>query len=234
LIDDRVELVETGDTYRGLWEGMSTQDRGPWLAEQGFRVTASKERVIVSQGTVWGEALLDEPERGAPVRKYWGKCECGCGTDLYSNGHVPKRFASEAHRMRAVRRLAPKKAEEQKYLGKCECGCGTDLYGFSGHGRKMYVNVAHGKRARKQRAAAGEGQPAERRPSRANTVERSEPVPVPAKRDPELMYRGKCACGCGSDVYGSKYAPHMRYVNSAHQTRANNARAARRRAARDD
>jgi hypothetical protein len=68
---------------------------------------------------------------------------------------------------------------------------------------------------------------------RANFVERSEPVPTSADLDPELVYRGKCACGCGSDVYGSKHAPQMKYVNKAHQIRANNARAARRRAARN-
>jgi hypothetical protein len=127
--------------------------------------------------------------------------------------------------------LAPVKVEEKKYLGECECGCGTDLYGFSGHGRKMYVNSVHGNRARRQRAAAGEGQLTERRSSRANTVERSEPEPTPTARDPELVFRGKCACGCGSDVYGSKHAPQMKYVNSTHQIRANNARQARRRAA---
>jgi hypothetical protein len=115
--------------------------------------------VTVTQGTTRGTADLSEPEREAPVRKYWGKCECGCGSDLYSNGHVPKRFLNEAHRMRAVRRAKPAKPEERKYLGKCECGC-------------------------------------------------------------------------GSDVYGSKYAPQMKYVNKAHQIRANNAREARSRAAR--
>ena len=230
LIDDRVELVETHDTYLELWERLSVQDRGPWLVEHGFRVTADKERVTVSRETVRGEALLGEPERKERVRKYWGKCECGCGSDLYSNGHVPKRFLNEAHRMRAVRRAAPAKVKKEKeYLGKCECGCGTDLYGFSGHGNgKIYVNHAHAAKARRERAAAG--LPPIRR---ANFVERSEPVPTPADLDPELVYRGKCACGCGSDVYGSKYAPQMKYVNKAHQIKANNARASRRRAARN-
>jgi site-specific DNA recombinase len=229
LIDDHVESVETDDTYLELWERLDVQDRGPWLAEHDFRVTANKERVTVSRGTVRGEALLDEPERAPRVRKYWGKCACGCGSDLYSNGYVPKRFLNEAHRMRAVRRSAPAKVKEKEYLGKCECGCGTDLYGFSGHGNgKMYVNHAHAAKARRERAAAG--LPPIRR---ANFVERSEPVPTPTVLDPELVYRGRCACGCGSDVYGSKHAPRMKYVNKAHQIRANNARAARRRAARN-
>ncbi|HEY1670450.1 MAG TPA: hypothetical protein VGG54_32530, partial [Trebonia sp.] len=50
--EDRVELVETDDTYLELWERRSPQDRGAWLVEQGFRVTASKERVAVEQGDV--------------------------------------------------------------------------------------------------------------------------------------------------------------------------------------
>jgi site-specific DNA recombinase len=107
LIDDRVELVETDDTYLELWERRSVQDRGPWLVEQGFRVTASKERVTVSQGTVQGEAWLDEPERITPTRHlervYWGKCECGCGTDLYGAKCRQKRYVNGTHRMRAIR-----------------------------------------------------------------------------------------------------------------------------------
>jgi site-specific DNA recombinase len=237
VVEDRVELVETDDTYLELWERLNVQDRGPWLVEHGFRVTASKERVTVSQGPASATVELSAPERRALVRDtelmHWGKCECGCDTDIYGVKWRRKRYLDGAHRTRAIRRSAPAVVQEKRYLGECECGCGTDIYGVAGHGRKMYVNIAHGKRARRQRAAAGEGKPAERRPSRANTVDRSEPVPTPATPDPELVYRGKCACGCGSDVYGSKHAPQMKYVNSAHQIRANNARAARRRAARD-
>jgi len=107
LIDDHVELVETDDTYLELWERRSVQDRGPWLVEQGFRVTASKEHVTVSQGTVEGEAWLDEPERITPTRHlervYWGKCECGCGTDLYGAKCRQKRYVNGTHRMRAIR-----------------------------------------------------------------------------------------------------------------------------------
>jgi DNA invertase Pin-like site-specific DNA recombinase len=107
LIDDHVELVETDDTYLELWERQSVQDRGPWLVEQGFRVTASKEHVTVSQGTVQGEAWLDEPERITPSRHlervYWGKCECGCGTDLYGAKCRQKRYVNGTHRMRAIR-----------------------------------------------------------------------------------------------------------------------------------
>lgn len=52
MIEDRVELVETDDTYLELWERLSVPERGSWLAEHGFRLTASKERVTVSQGSV--------------------------------------------------------------------------------------------------------------------------------------------------------------------------------------
>jgi DNA invertase Pin-like site-specific DNA recombinase len=66
--EDRVELVETDDTYLELWERRSPQDRGAWLVEQGFRVTASKERVAVEQGDVRATLDLGEPERIKPTR----------------------------------------------------------------------------------------------------------------------------------------------------------------------
>ena len=68
VIEDRVELVETDDTYLGLWERLGVPERGPWLAELGFRVAASKERVTVSQGPVSASVRLSEPERMATVR----------------------------------------------------------------------------------------------------------------------------------------------------------------------
>ena len=37
VIEDRVELVETDDTYLELWERQSIQNRGSWLTEHGFR-----------------------------------------------------------------------------------------------------------------------------------------------------------------------------------------------------
>jgi DNA invertase Pin-like site-specific DNA recombinase len=129
LIDDHVELIDTDDTYSGLWERLDTAERGAWLAEHGFRVTASKELVTVTQGATRGTADLSEPEREAPVRKYWGKCECGCGSDLYSNGHVPKRFLNETHRMRAVRRMKPSKPEEPPLTGQSQPSPG-DLRGI--------------------------------------------------------------------------------------------------------
>ena len=162
VVEDRVELVKTDDTYLGLWERLSPPERGPWLAEQGFRVTASKERVTVSQGPASAAVELGELERRAPVlvpeRVYWGKCECGCGTDIYGSKYRQRRYVNDNHRRKAVRRLAPVRNTEQVYLGKCECGCGTDIYG-SRHRRRRYVNTVHGNRARKQRAAADKAQP---------------------------------------------------------------------------
>ncbi|HET6189024.1 MAG TPA: hypothetical protein VFE59_18770 [Trebonia sp.] len=105
--EDRVELVETDDTYLELWERRSPQDRGAWLVEQGFRVTASKERVAVEQGDVQATLDLGEPERIKPTRhlerKYWGTCECGCGTDLYGTGNSRKRYVDQAHKAKAKR-----------------------------------------------------------------------------------------------------------------------------------
>jgi DNA invertase Pin-like site-specific DNA recombinase len=52
LIPDRVKLVPTGDTYRAEWERTLVPERGLWLARHGFRVYASKARVVVVQGGV--------------------------------------------------------------------------------------------------------------------------------------------------------------------------------------
>jgi hypothetical protein len=107
LIEDRVELVETDDTYLELWERLSDPARGPWLAEHGFRVTASKERVTVSQGPVLATVELSRPNRLVPVRDnepvYQGKCECGCGTDLYGSRYGSrKKFVDQAHARKAA------------------------------------------------------------------------------------------------------------------------------------
>jgi site-specific DNA recombinase len=108
LIEDSVELVETDDTYLELWERLSDPERGPWLAEHGFRVTASKERVTVSRGRERGAAELDKPERlpitirvTEPV--YQGKCECGCGTDVYGSSYgTRKKYVDQAHARKAA------------------------------------------------------------------------------------------------------------------------------------
>jgi hypothetical protein len=168
--EDRVELVETDDTYLELWERRSPQDRGAWLVEQGFRVTASKERVAVEQGDVRATLDLGEPERIKPTRhlerKYWGTCECGCGTDLYGVKCRPKRYVNGTHKERARRQReaaakapGPPEPPELVHLGTCECGCGTDLYGGR-NSRKRYVDQAHKARAKRQREAAGKAQAA--------------------------------------------------------------------------
>ncbi len=158
VIEDRVELVKTDDTYLGQWERLSTPERGAWLAEHGFRVTANKERVVVSRGEIEGQAELPELERKAPAQDtepvYWGKCGCGCGTDLYGSKHRQKIYADDNHRRKAVRRRNPP-STEPVYWGKCGCGCGTDLYG-SKHRRKNYVSEKHRRKAVRDRIARAE------------------------------------------------------------------------------
>ena len=159
VVEDRVELVETDDTYLELWERLSIQDRGLWLEEHEFQVTASKERVTVTQGTVSVTVELSAPKRKPAVRDtervYWGKCGCGCGNDLYGVKWRRRVYVSEAHRMQAKRgRVATD--PEPVYWGKCECGCGTDLYGYARYGRKKYANAIHRKRGFRNRAAGRE------------------------------------------------------------------------------
>jgi len=105
-----VELADTDDTYLELWERLSIQERGPWLAEHGFLVTASKERVTVAQGRVSVTVELSTPERKPAVRDTrlvdQGKCECGCGTGLTGVHWRRKRYVNDAHRQRVVRRRA--------------------------------------------------------------------------------------------------------------------------------
>lgn len=108
VIEDYVDLVETDDTYLELWERQSVQNRGAWLIEHGFRVTASKERVTVSQGPVSATVELGKPERMTPARhaeqRYWGKC--GCGMDVFAPSNVTrnqKMYVNATHKQRAVR-----------------------------------------------------------------------------------------------------------------------------------
>lgn len=46
---DRTVEVETGQTYAELWAGVPRAERGPWLARHGFRVTADRSGVTLSQ-----------------------------------------------------------------------------------------------------------------------------------------------------------------------------------------
>ena len=113
VIEDRVELVETDDTYLELWERLGPPQRGPWLVGHEFRITASRERVTVSQGPISATSDLSELERTAAIRDvepvYQGKCGCGCGTDLYGSRYgSPKKFVDRVHSTRAayLRRVA--------------------------------------------------------------------------------------------------------------------------------
>jgi site-specific DNA recombinase len=109
VVEDRVEVVETDDTYLDLWDRLAVAERGPWLAEHGFRVTASKERVTVSEGSVSASVTLNELKRMATVRDttpvYRGECACGCGTDIYSSKYgQPRKFVNRAHAQALYRR----------------------------------------------------------------------------------------------------------------------------------
>ena len=95
------------DTYLELWERLNDPERGPWLAEHGFRVTASKERVTVSQGPVSATIELSRPDRLVTIwdkkPAYQGKCECGCGTDVYGSRYgSTKKFVDQAHARKAA------------------------------------------------------------------------------------------------------------------------------------
>lgn len=105
LVEDSVELVEIDDTYLELWELQSVHERGPWLVEHGFRVTASRERVTISQGAVSAAVSLNEPKRLAIIRDtepvYQGKCGCGCDIDVYGSKYGPqKKYVNESHASR--------------------------------------------------------------------------------------------------------------------------------------
>jgi hypothetical protein len=49
VVPGTVELVPTGETYRELWDAFGDAQRGPWLKSHGFRVTASKTEVKLTQ-----------------------------------------------------------------------------------------------------------------------------------------------------------------------------------------
>jgi len=118
VVEDRAELIETDDTYLELWERLGVPERGPWLAEHQFRVSVSKERATVSQGSISASVTLSEPERMATVRDttpvYRGECACGCGIDIYSSKYgQPRKFVNRAHAQAAYRRrLAAREGSE--------------------------------------------------------------------------------------------------------------------------
>jgi DNA invertase Pin-like site-specific DNA recombinase len=50
VVPDRVQETDTGERYADLWARTPVPERGPWLAENGFRVYASRTGVAIEQG----------------------------------------------------------------------------------------------------------------------------------------------------------------------------------------
>ncbi len=48
-VPDQVVEEETGQTYAQLWAGLEVSERGPWLRRQGFRITAGRGKVTLTQ-----------------------------------------------------------------------------------------------------------------------------------------------------------------------------------------
>jgi DNA invertase Pin-like site-specific DNA recombinase len=51
VVPDRVEHVATGETYGQIWTRLSPTERGPWLRKRGYRVLATRERVVILDPT---------------------------------------------------------------------------------------------------------------------------------------------------------------------------------------
>jgi site-specific DNA recombinase len=122
-IPDRIELVPTGDTYYALWQRLSIPERGAWLAAHGFRVTADKEHVTVSQETGSATVALEKKPSHARTRMlYLGKCHCGCGIDLYGV-NANKKYINGAHAAKAQRRRRFQAADSELYQGLRHAVC---------------------------------------------------------------------------------------------------------------
>jgi DNA invertase Pin-like site-specific DNA recombinase len=63
VVEDRVEKVGKGRTYLEEWNSLDIHQRGHWLAEEGFRVYASKTEVKVINGDRCGVAALPAGRR---------------------------------------------------------------------------------------------------------------------------------------------------------------------------
>lgn len=109
-IRDTVKLEPTGDTYAGLWNDLPTAERGPWLTENGFKVTATREQVTICQGDVSVTMPLDQRPYRTRVRKLdLGKCGCGCGEDVTGVSGA-KRYINVNHANKAYRQRKAAKA----------------------------------------------------------------------------------------------------------------------------
>jgi DNA invertase Pin-like site-specific DNA recombinase len=63
VVEDKVELRPTGQTYLQVWDSLDVHQRGHWLAEEGFKVYATKTTVqVILDGRV-GEARLPQRTR---------------------------------------------------------------------------------------------------------------------------------------------------------------------------
>jgi DNA invertase Pin-like site-specific DNA recombinase len=51
VVPDRVEYVETGETYGQIWKKLSPAERGPWLRKRGYKVGATRGRVVILDAT---------------------------------------------------------------------------------------------------------------------------------------------------------------------------------------
>jgi hypothetical protein len=58
IIEDRVDLLPTSETYLEQWERLAVPERGRWLAENGFKVYATKTGVRVTMGDFYAVAPL--------------------------------------------------------------------------------------------------------------------------------------------------------------------------------
>jgi len=59
IIPDSVESVPMGETYSDLWERTPVNERGPWMARNGFVAYASKTKVTVKHAATGIEATAD-------------------------------------------------------------------------------------------------------------------------------------------------------------------------------
>lgn len=122
-VSDRVDLVPTGDTYNGVWQQLGTPERGAWLATHGFRVTADKEHVTVSQETGSATLALEKkPSHSRTRMLHLGKCQCGCGIDLYGV-NANKKYLNGAHAAKAHRRRKSQAADSELHQGLRHAVC---------------------------------------------------------------------------------------------------------------
>ena len=47
VVRDHLEEVRTGETWGQLWKRLDPDERGPWLRERGYKILATRMRVVV-------------------------------------------------------------------------------------------------------------------------------------------------------------------------------------------